>query len=79
MPSQLGGIRLAESEHGNPRTRDNHPYDCQGPLTTIDYQLHAESAYFLTMHHEILDEVFYHELQNDLIEILWETKRDTAA
>jgi hypothetical protein len=45
---------IIESGHIDP-PNENHLYDFQGPLATIDHDVHADFADFLAMQAEIRD------------------------
>jgi hypothetical protein len=62
------------------KTRVRHigPYECQGPLADVDYQVHAGFADFLAMHTEIHDTIVHDQLQRDLIEHLWRLKEEAS-
>jgi hypothetical protein len=51
--------KITKSERGDPSARDNHPYDHQGPLATVDHQLHVEFSAILATHEDFHDEVFF--------------------
>jgi hypothetical protein len=61
---------IVESEHTS-LVKDDHPYDCQGSLDKVDHQLRADFRAFLSIHHEIHDELVHQQLQDDLVEHLW--------
>ena len=49
---------IIESERTNP-VDDPFPYECQGPLANIDYNVTADFGAYLAMHTEIRDEIVH--------------------
>jgi hypothetical protein len=61
---------IIESERKHP-PNDNHLYDFQGPLATIDHNVPTDFADFLAMHIEIRDADAHTRLQNDLVYLFY--------
>jgi hypothetical protein len=53
---------------------DTQPYHRQGPLADVDHQVPAAFATFLAKRQELRDSNTHQQLQNDLIEHLWNLK-----
>jgi hypothetical protein len=66
---------IIESERTSP-PYDDHPYECEDPLTVVNHELPADFADFFAMDAEIHDADAH---THNLVEHLWMIKGSSAA
>jgi hypothetical protein len=55
QPCTIMHNMIIDDDRKNHVRRHVGPYECQGPLTEVDYELSVDFADFLAMHAEIRD------------------------